>query len=252
MARGAKARGKRIAFGDGKQIIFSPWSEQIFRYNPNIAKLGSERDADIQWVHHYKGHRLYNSVGSDRRHWAWNMDFRPTPGEMFFTDKELTTAERAGSGFVLIEPNLPWHKSIVFNKDWGEARYRAVAMELKRHGYEVIQFWHGAARRRVTQAVLTSDFRQALAVLARAALYIGPEGGLHHGAAAVGIPAVVLFGGFIPPDVTGYSFHTNLTGGAKACGKLYSCSHCRQAMGNISIESVLAHARKHLDTKVIA
>jgi hypothetical protein len=55
MARGAKARGKRIAFGDGQQIISSPWSEQIFRFNPNIARPGDERADDIEWIRHHKG-----------------------------------------------------------------------------------------------------------------------------------------------------------------------------------------------------
>jgi ADP-heptose:LPS heptosyltransferase len=80
--------------------------------------------------------------------------------------------------------------------------------------------------------------------LARAKLYIGAEGGLHHAAAALGVPAVVLFGGFIPPLVTGYETHINLTGGAQeACGSLKPCDHCRKAMDAISVEEVAAAAR---------
>ena len=36
------------------------------------------------------------------------------------------------------------------------------------------------------------------------------EGGLHHAAAALGMPAVVLFGGMISPRNTGYDVHVNL------------------------------------------
>jgi hypothetical protein len=254
MARGAKARGKRIAFGDGKQIIFSPWSEQVFRYNPNIAHPGDELDGDIEWIAHHKGNRLYNRLSRSRDRWEWNLDFRAVPGELFFSDEELKFAESVGSGFVLIEPNVPRHKSVARNKDWGEIKYNAVSVELLALGERVIQFVHdgGTARCSGAHLLKAPSFRHALAVLARAALYIGPEGGLHHGAAAVGIPAVVLFGGFIPPQVTGYPTHTNLTGGAAACGKLHACSHCRAAMDAISVEKVMKAARRFLKLQVPA
>jgi hypothetical protein len=65
---------------------------------------------------------------------------------------------------------------------------------------------------------------------------------MHHGAAAMGVPGVVLFGGFIPPQVTGYLMHANLTGGAEACGSLNPCPHCAAAMQAISVDEVLHHA----------
>lgn len=248
MARGARARGKRIAFGDGQRIIFSPWSEMVFRGNPNIAHPGEERSGDLEWIAHHKGNRLYNSVSPDRKRWIWNLRFRPIPGELFFSDEELRFASGLPAGFVLVEPNVPWKKSCAPNKDWGATRYARVALELAKQGHRIVQFGYAGAAHRLTYAkhVMPPTFRHALAVLARASLYIGPEGGLHHGAAAVGIPAVVLFGGFIPPQVTGYDTHTNLTGGAIACGKLKRCEHCINAMNAISVDQVVAHAQEHL------
>src|SRR6185369_14162072 len=73
LARGAHARGKRIAFGDGRNIIWDANSAAIFRGNPNIARPGSERDRDIEWLPYYKGHRIYNRLGD--RKWIWNLDF---------------------------------------------------------------------------------------------------------------------------------------------------------------------------------
>jgi hypothetical protein len=238
LARGAKERGKRIAFGDGKKIIWGPWSEPMFRYNPNIALPGRERDPDIEWIEHYKGKRLYNSVSPDRTRWIWNMDFRPIPGELFFSEDEMQLYLNIEPGFVLIEPNVPWHKSVAPNKDWGLSRYQAVANQLMADGHRLLQFGHGRHRLSKVKTVYATEFRHALAILSRAALYIGPEGGLHHGSAAVGIPAVVLFGGFIPPQVTGYPTHTNLTGGAEACGSLKTCKHCRKAMAKIGPDEV--------------
>lgn len=267
LARGAKARGKRIAFGSQNKIIFSPWSEQMFRYNENIAFPGDERSDDLEWIQHHKGSRLYNKLAPSRMRWLWNTNFNPTPGELFFSDEELEFAEQFGSGFVLIEPNVPRHKSVANNKDWGHHKYSAVAKILSGEGYRVLQFNYPTVRHRLDSAALVTapTFRHALAVLGRAALYIGPEGGLHHGAAADKLrasdkslvagptPAVVLFGSFIPPKVTGYQMHTNLTGGAmEFCGRLSDCRHCRQAMGSISVDHVLGAARRYLRVAAVA
>lgn len=246
MARGARARGKRIAFGDGRRIIWGPWSEAMFRNNPNIARPGDEGADDLEWIAHHKGNRLYNRLSADRQRWKWNMEFRPAPGELFFDERESKFADGLGRGFVVIEPNVPMHKSIALNKDWGAAKYLQVAQALARDGHSIVQFVYKEARTRIPEArqIEAPDFRHALAGLARAALYIGPEGGMHHGAAAVGVPAVVLFGGFIPPDVTGYPTHTNLNGNSIACGKLKTCDHCRRVMDSIGVNTVLAAARR--------
>jgi hypothetical protein len=245
MARGAHARGKRIAFGDGSKIIWDHHSEIIFRGNPNIAAPGSEDSPDLEWIAHYRGHRLYNRMVSD--HWVFNYDFRPIPGEMFFSDDELAWAKSQKTGFIIVEPNLPEWKSVAPNKRWPADRYEKVARYLVKSGHDVRQFVYGSGHRiPYAKPIKTPTFRHALAVLARALLHIGAEGGLHHGAAAVGIPAVVLFGGFTPPEVTGYPTHTNLTGGAKACGSLHACPHCREAMEAISVDEVYEAARVHL------
>jgi hypothetical protein len=246
LARGAKARGKRIAFGDGRNIIWDNNSAAIFRCNPNIARPGSERDSDIEWTRYYKGHRIYNRLGD--RKWIWNLDFHATPGEMFLDDDEKIAGLRHGSGFVLIESNVEAHKSVAPNKDWGRAKYQAVADYLMDRGVRVAQFSYakGAPPLGGVEIIRTLSFRDAIAILANAALYVGPEGGLHHAAAAVGIPGVVLFGGFIPPSVTGYETHTNLTGGAVACGSLLPCQHCKKAMQAISVEEVCKAALERL------
>lgn len=247
MARGAAQRGKRIAFGDGKRLIWDQHSKAIFDHNQNIAAPGMERASNVEWIEFYKGNRLYNQVGPKRDRWIWNYDFRPVPGEMFFTHEEKRYAAQFGEGFVVIEPNVPAFKSVAPNKQWPVDRYEMVAAALIARGCDVVQFAYGAANRvRSASFLSTPNFRLALAVLARAGLYIGPEGGMHHGAAAVGIPAVVLFGGFIPPKVTGYDAHTNLTGGAEACGSLQPCAHCTAAMNAISAEEVEEAAIRHL------
>lgn len=245
IARGAASRGKRIAFGDGRQIIWDQHSQAIFRgpdlktHNQNIAAPGDEGAEDLEWVPFYKGHRLYNTQDHFHNRWRWNMDFRATPGEVTFAKFEIAFAKNVRQGCVVIEPNLPEFKSCRANKQWPVDRYDKLARYLRKTNQEVVQFYYNSGHRiPYARQVKTTNFRQAMAILARAALYIGPEGGMHHAAAAVGIPAVVLFGGFIPPQVTGYDTHTNLTGGAEACGSLDTCPHCKAAMEAITVDSV--------------
>jgi ADP-heptose:LPS heptosyltransferase len=177
---------------------------------------------------------------------VWNYSFRCTPGEIFLTKEEKVFAKRAGDQFVLIEPN-PSAKSPVENKQWPFERFEAVATVLRDTGHDVLQLHYPGARRlKAARLFVTPSFRIALAVMARAKLYIGGEGGLHHGAAAVGVGGVVLFGGFIPPEVTGYALHDNLTGGAEACGSLRPCAHCHAAMQAIGVDEVLALAMARL------
>jgi ADP-heptose:LPS heptosyltransferase len=116
---------------------------------------------------------------------------------------------------------------------------------LLRDGYDVIQSRYGRDKLNGVKLVTTPTFRDALAVMSLADVALVPEGGMHHGAAAVGIPAVVLFGGFIPPDVVGYDTHVNLTGGATGfCGSLDKCHHCRDALAAISVEEVYQAVKK--------
>lgn len=238
MARGAAARGKRIAFGDGRKLIWGPFCDEAFRFNPNIART---IDGDVEWIPYYKGHRIYNKPGAGR--WIWNLDFKATPGEFYFDDTERAfTIPRDG---VLIEPNVPWHKSIALNKDWGVSRYQLVADYLRHQaGVRVFQFSYGKRRLAGVEVIPVSTFRQAAAALAGITFAIVPEGGLHHAAAAVGTKAIVIFGAFIPPAVTGYDSHVNLTGDFEFCGSLKTCAHCRVALNRITVEEVYDHAAK--------
>lgn len=246
LAKGAKEIGKRVAFGDGHRIIWNHGSEEVFRNNPNIARPGDEGAPDIEWVHYYKGNRGYNSQDSANSRWIWNYDFKCIPGEFFFDEHESAFANSIEAGFVLIEPNVPREKSVAPNKDWGALKYQAVADRLIADGYRIAQFSGLGFRINGARQIETKSFRQAAAALSKASLYIGPEGGLHHAAAAVQISAVVLFGGFIPPEATGYKTHTNLTGGAEACGKYFPCVHCREAMDRISVDEVYESALEYL------
>lgn len=246
LAKGAAKRGKRIAFGNGFKLLWDHNSERIFRGNPNIAFPGQERGRDVEWKAYYKGYRGYNAQGPG--HWEWNVKWKCTPGEIYLSDEEEKYGQRLGKDFIVMEPNVESWKASSPNKDWGRGNYQSVATSLLNDGHRIIQFMYpksGPILRGV-KSIVTRDFRDALSIMRNARLYIGAEGGLHHGAAAVGIPAVVLFGGFIPPSVTGYDGHTNLAGSDRFCGSFSRCQHCLDAMMRITQDSVYKAAKEHL------
>jgi ADP-heptose:LPS heptosyltransferase len=243
LARNAWAqRGRKVAFGDGQRIIWDKHSKEVFQNNPNVCFPGNERSHKLEWIAFHKGHRGYNTQGPG--HWIWNMDWRCKPGELFLSHGENSAGKRHGNGFVVIEPNVVRWKSSAANKDWGADRYQALADRLVAAGHKLVQFVPPPAPgdppvllANVRQ-IATKRFRDAVTILKNAAAYVGAEGGLHHAAAAVSVPGVVIFGGFIPPSVTGYAIHANLAGSDRFCGSFASCDHCREAMASIKVERV--------------
>jgi ADP-heptose:LPS heptosyltransferase len=178
LARGAwTRRGRKVAFGSGGRIIWDKHSKEIFLNNPNVCFPGNEARQKLEWIEFHKGSRGYNRQGDG--HWIWNMDWRCTPGEIYFTGGELAAGRRQGKGFVVIEPNVVRWKSSAANKDWGAENYQDVADRLIADGCRVIQFVppDGGTLLTGVKALKTATFRDAVAVLKNAQAYVGAEGG---------------------------------------------------------------------------
>lgn len=242
-------RGSRVAFGESGRVIWDKNSEQIFRNNPNIVFPGNEHRGQVEWIPFYKGKRGYNRQGNG--HWIWNEEWKCVPGQIFLSQGEEAAANRHGRGFVVVEPNVPEWKSSAANKKWPFERYQEVTDQLVQRGVTVVQFFQihrdAGTRLKGAKQIRTATFRDAVAVLKRSALYIGTEGGMHHAAAAVNVPGVVIFGGFIPPSVTGYDTHSNLVGSDRFCGSFTACKHCADAMKSISVDMVYKAAKERLN-----
>ena len=221
---------RKVRVEYGKRI----WSE-VFDHNPRIAWA---RDLNVQvYEARPNGLRPYASAKSALR-WTWQ-DYRPYVGELYFQPDELAYAARFTPD-VVIEPNLKGMASP--NKDWGGDRWVALARMMAKAGIRPVQLG-GAGTRLMgppVEFIETRNFRHACAVLARARAAVLTEGGLHHGAAAVGLKAVVIFGGYISPHQTGYDLHVNLFSGGTACGMRTTCPHCKQAMAKITPEEVFS------------
>jgi len=170
--------------------------------------------------------------------WTWR-PFKPTPAEIVFTPAEIAFAEPY-RGMVMIEPN---GKSIGHdNKMWLRDRWQAVADATPGAVQCGSADWLAGVAR-----APTPTFRHALAVLSVCRAFVGTEGGLMHGAAAVGTPAVILWSEFISPEITGYAQHRNIRHAGKPCGSRTDCPGCRRSMEATTVDEVVQNLQEILE-----
>jgi len=210
----------------------------------------SLNEPDVEFIRYHLNHRHYNRLEGNRL--IWNYDFKVQPGEFFFSASEQECG--LAPGFVVIEPNVNRGPDpatdYLINKQWHS--YGEVADRLLSEHRRVVQFVYNSTSYRLPGATLiqTPSFRYAATILAHASLFIGPEGGMAHAAAALNVPAVVLFGGWGPPAVLGYDSNTNLTGGeTHFCGQLEPCTQCAAAMERIGAGEVYEAARTKMEDR---
>lgn len=219
--------GKKAVFGDPRTRQ-TYWSE-VFLHNPHIMQPGQTGEA--LWIENYPGRRPYLMGVYDRR-LIFNPSHKAPIGGICFSDSETAwrMCKDLPERFVVVEPNIKGKVSGK-NKQWPWERWQAFVSNLCEH---VVQLGApGSKRLDRVNYIETPSFRHACAVLDGAAHFYGTDGGLHHAAAALGVPATVIWGGFSPPEVLGYDGHTNLGGGW--CGALDDCEHCRREMEVIEL-----------------
>jgi hypothetical protein len=223
--------GRRAVFGDGKTPVWSA----IWENNPKIA---GTTGPDTNWVADYPGHRPYIKAIEPKRY-VFNESFRAPYGRIYLSQQERDWAARQVKGdYVLVEPYVKDHVPILklgANKAWNGWD------ELLKMDLPWLQIGDGTKKAK-TRFVHTGRVRNALAMVAGAKLVVTTDGMLHHAAAALGVPAVVLWGGVVSPKILGYPTHINIWNGAESCGSYAEvCPHCREAMDSISVEQVKKH-----------
>lgn len=241
-ARVAQLRDPRkVRILVGQRLI---WSE-IWDHNPRIA--GKNETGDFQILHGRHpttNMRPYHSAKSERQ-WSYNLSFRPEVGELYLSYSELQFANHFQPE-VVVEPNIKPGASP--NKQWPWENWVEFARLATKEGFRLTQMGPESARRlSLATMIPTRGFRYACAVMARARGFVGHEGGMHHAAATLNVRGVVIFGGFTPVELTGYSLHRNLgVSLGEACGMRVPCAHCALEMKKISPEQVLHQLKEVL------
>jgi ADP-heptose:LPS heptosyltransferase len=210
-----------------------PYWHEAYANNPRIAGLNEKGNFQKIWPRQ-NNFRPY-ATGKTPTNWTWR-EYRPPRGELYFSDEERDFGLRH-AGRIILEPHIKQGASP--NKQWGWVSWNKLGWLLMQRGLRVTQLGlAGTALLDGADFILTPSMRHAAAVMANARAAVLPEGGLHHVAAAVGTPAVVIFGGFISPASTGYTDQANIYRPSAehplGCGMRVACEHCAQAMKSIT------------------
>jgi hypothetical protein len=197
-----------------------------------------------------RGHLPYlDNERSSGTQWVWSPTWRACDhrGSIYLTDTERAWADQSPLSrllpYILVEPTAPrkhvnrrppalfWTDLVV-----------ALRRRLSRHA--LVQLDHPEALRVPGLIPIpNANFRDACAVLAGATALITTEGGLAHAAAALNVPAIILWGGNISMPHLGYPEHANLVpddGEHAACGRLTACAECALLWQDLPPEAVLA------------
>ena len=203
-----------------------------------------------------------------KRKFFWKRDFPLIPGNIFFQKKELLLASK-----IILEIKQRWlklknkdPKKIIFinpdskknfliknnqqdinksehniNKEWPEDYWKIILKELSKDNL-IIQTYSDENNTVYEKFYsIKCNFRTACSILNLSDIYLGAEGGLAHAAAALNKNAIVIFGSWISPEITGYSDHINLYKNSEneACGNLNPCEHCLSSMKKITPQDVM-------------
>jgi hypothetical protein len=243
------AAGDAQAISEGDKVAIVTKSGQVRTHeawigNPIIAKPHEKYDKKIV---NSSGARPYIAdVEFDR--WVWK-PYKPKPCTIYATPEEIEFAQSLEDGFILIEPSLKEDRTQDnLNRYWGWERFQAVVdgfpADWVQFGNKKTKLLNGA------RLIETRTIRMAAAAMTRASAAVLPEGGLHHTAAAINLPSIVIFSGFIGPDATGYENQINLYGSTGlGCGKRVKCLHCEKALASITPEMVIDKLCKILENK---
>lgn len=223
---------KRAAIIDVRRGHKHRW-HPIWTGLPYIAMPGESYDTRVLDA---AGDRPY-IVQKLETQWLWRA-CKPPVGEISGLEA-FVDYEHAARGYVLICTDLK--PSASPNKAWPWDYWLQLVKTYPQVPWA--QVGDPAYPRRLPIPYLqTPDFLSAVAAIRGSRGAVLQEGGLHHAAAAVGKPCVVLYGGFISPACTGYDLHTNLFEQTKGyplgCGMRTPCGHCMAAMRAITPERV--------------
>ena len=161
-------------------------------------------------------------------HWKAKNQKQPK-GIIFISD----TAKRN----MIIDKKIVYYEHAV-NKEWGEKKWHRF-ISITSEDYILLKTSNIEEKHVDGLYSIMCDFRTTFSIMKKCDFYIGNEGGLSHLWAITRKKALVFFGHWIPPYVTGYSFHLNLSTNLNDhCGSLKKCKECLSFFNNLDPEYI--------------
>jgi len=244
---------------------------RVFFNNPNISDPKNlDENKIVHFVDHNNSNRPYIDWQKSTDHkYYWNLNHRAIPGELYFDKQEISEAQNVitEAGAFWKSSNTAEHKGIIFietskiakikskcgeNQSWGFKKWDKTVENLKEN-YLIINPTHDNSHNHKGIFSYNCSFRVACAIMQSCNLYLGPEGGFAHAAAALSKPGVVVYGGWIPPQVIGYAFHENLYVDIEGspCGiRDKECDHCKECMELITVDNVIKAVERNISKKI--
>lgn len=131
------------------------------------------------------------------------------------------------------------------NKNWGVDSFAEVANLLK-DKFSIVQLGQGGDPNLPVDLHLQGklSIREVFVALRQCNLFIGQEGFLMHAATAVNLPAVVVYGGFLAPEQTGYAVNENIYSAVECapCWLETKCPYDKKCLTMIKPEIVAQKA----------
>lgn len=241
-----KEPNAKILIGDGRIPHWEPW----FNGNPDLIKPKSVGPGDaVRWVVSTAGARPYiDYEKTTPTHQAFREDYRPIPGRVFPSENWKAEADRlmklakVRGPYVVIEPVTKG--GFGGNKVWAWSNWEKLVRDYGRE-FQFVQIGSNSnPTLSGVRRVVTVNITCAFAVLEKATAVVTTDGALHHAAAAMSVPAVVLWGARVRPLILGYRSQRNIyTGDGKDCGAIEPCKHCEAGMAAITPEMVAKELR---------
>ena len=260
-----------------RQIVIGNFQKKLVYYsiiydnNPNITNPDQiDNTKPIHYIDYHSKNRPYiDKQKSTKKKWVWNFNFKPMPGEIYFSFEEKKESKKIigdaihywkknntnfFKGIIFIEPTSakPEDKLIHIkhkNKAWSFTNWLQLTEKLNRE-YLIIQSIHKNSVKLPRVYHCEQGFRLACSVLNKSDLYVGVEGGFGQAAAALKKKAVIYFGGWIHPSITGYDFHQNIYVNidGSPCGAMtYECDHCVTCREKITVDYMYDKIIKEID-----
>lgn len=225
--------GKPVAICDRS---FTPRSHPVWENNPAVDQNSDQKIIDCP------GARPYILRWEPGPICVWNTAHKARAGKITLRDDELECPDDVRhmlGEFAVVEP-LVRHPGSP-NKDWGFERWEKVIRDFPIPVIQLMPSWQGEDCVLQSAApIVTASIREAAGLVRVASLVMTVDGGMHHMAASMGTSAVVVFGGFADPAITGYNFQMNFVDpdGGTPCGRYQPCEQCQQTMSRITPSDV--------------